>query len=47
LPCLSTLSALKRELDTRSMLAISALTVAVALAVSMLARGVYLLFAIL
>jgi len=47
LPCLATLSVLKRELGTRSMLVISALTVVVALAASLLARGVYWIFAVL
>jgi ferrous iron transport protein B len=40
LPCLATLSVLKRELGTRAMLTISALTVVIALAASLLVRGV-------
>ncbi len=43
LPCLATLSVLKRELGTRAMLVISALTVVVALAAALLARGVMLI----
>ncbi len=43
LPCLATLSVLKRELGTRAMLAISALTVAVALLAALFVRGVSLL----
>jgi ferrous iron transport protein B len=43
LPCLATLSVLKRELGTRSMLVISALTVVVALAASLLVRVVMLI----
>jgi ferrous iron transport protein B len=38
LPCLATLSALKRELGTRAMLAIGALTVVIALASALLVR---------
>jgi len=40
LPCLATLSALKRELGTRAMLAIGALTVVIALASALLIRGI-------
>jgi ferrous iron transport protein B len=40
LPCLATLSALKRELNTRAMLAIGALTVVIALASALLVRAV-------
>lgn len=40
LPCLATLSVLKRELGTRSMLVISALTVLVALLASLLVLGI-------
>jgi small GTP-binding protein len=40
LPCLATLSALKRELGTRAMLAIGALTVVIALASAILVRGI-------
>ena len=40
LPCLATLSILRRELGTRAMLTISALTVVVALLAALLARGV-------
>ena len=40
LPCLATLSVLRRELGTKSMLAISALTVVVALIASWIAWGV-------
>jgi small GTP-binding protein len=43
LPCLATLSVLKRELGTRTMLVISALTVVVALAAALWVRGVVLL----
>jgi len=39
LPCLATLSILKRELGTRAMLTISVLTVVVALLAALLARG--------
>lgn len=39
IPCLATLSALKRELGWRAMLAVSALTVVVALAAGLLVRG--------
>lgn len=42
LPCLATLTVLKRELGTRSMLIISALTVVVALIASLLVRGMML-----
>lgn len=42
LPCLATLSVLKRELGVRSMLVISALTVVVALIAALLVRGVML-----
>ena len=40
LPCLATLSVLRRELGTRAMLTISALTVVVALLAALLVRGV-------
>jgi len=40
LPCLATLSVLKRELGTRAMLAISGLTVVVAIFAGLLVRGV-------
>jgi ferrous iron transport protein B len=40
LPCLATLSALKRELNTRAMLAIGALTVVIALVSALLVRGI-------
>jgi ferrous iron transport protein B len=40
LPCLATLSALKRELGTRAMLAIGALTVVIALVSALFVRGV-------
>ena len=40
LPCLATLSVLKRELGTRSMLVISALTVLVAMLASLLVMGI-------
>lgn len=40
LPCLATLSALKRELGTRAMLAIGALTVVIALGSALLVRGI-------
>ncbi|MBI5946403.1 MAG: ferrous iron transporter B [Chloroflexi bacterium] len=43
LPCLATLSVLRRELGTRAMLTISALTVVVALLAALLARGVAIL----
>jgi ferrous iron transport protein B len=43
LPCLATLSVLKRELGTRSMLAISALTVVIAMLAALLVRGVMML----
>jgi ferrous iron transport protein B len=43
LPCLATLSVLRRELGTRAMLVISALTVVVALVAAMLVRGVMVL----
>ena len=39
LPCLATLSVLKRELGTRAMLVISALTVVVALLAALLVLG--------
>ena len=41
-PCLATLAALRRELGTRDMLAISGLTVIIALATAIFARGVAL-----
>src|SRR5215212_1040397 len=40
LPCLATLSALKRELGSRAMVAIGALTVVIALASALLVRGI-------
>jgi ferrous iron transport protein B len=43
LPCLATLSVLKRELGTRAMLGIAALTVVIALLAALLARGVMIL----
>ena len=43
LPCLATLSALKRELGLRAMLAIGALTVVIALASALLVRGLRLI----
>jgi small GTP-binding protein len=39
-PCLATLSALRRELGWRSMLAVSALTVVIALSAGLLVRGI-------
>lgn len=42
LPCLATLSVLKRELGTRSMVTIAGLTVILALAAALLVRGVML-----
>ncbi len=44
LPCLATLSILRRELGTRAMLTISALTVVVALLAALLARGAAIIF---
>jgi ferrous iron transport protein B len=44
LPCLATLSILRRELGTRAMLTISALTVVVALLAALLARGAAIVF---
>ncbi|MBI5354132.1 MAG: ferrous iron transporter B [Chloroflexi bacterium] len=44
LPCLATLSILRRELGTRAMLTISALTVIVALLAALLARGAAIVF---
>ena len=44
LPCLATLSILRRELGTRAMLTISALTVVVALLAALLVRGVAIVF---
>jgi ferrous iron transport protein B len=43
LPCLATLSALKRELGSRAMLVIGALTVVIALGSAILLRGAALL----
>ena len=43
LPCLATLSVLKRELGTRAMLTIAALTVVIAVSAALLARGVMLI----
>ncbi len=43
IPCLATLSALRRELGWRSMLAVSALTVVIALAAGVFVRGVAVL----
>jgi ferrous iron transport protein B len=40
LPCLATLSVLKRELGTRAMVTISALTVLIAFLAAILVRGV-------
>ena len=40
LPCLATLSVLRRELGTRAMLTISVLTVVIALLAALLVRGV-------
>ncbi len=42
IPCLATLSALRRELGTRAMLLISALTVILARLAALLARAVML-----
>ena len=44
LPCLATLAVLRRELGTRAMLMISALTVVVALLAALLVRGVAIIF---
>ena len=44
LPCLATLSVLKRELGTRAMIVIAALTVVIALVAAMLVRGVMMIF---
>ena len=44
IPCLATLSVLKRELGTRAMLSIAALTVVIALAAALVVRGVMLFF---
>jgi ferrous iron transport protein B len=41
-PCVATLSVLRRELGTRSMLAITGLTVVVALSAALLARALAL-----
>jgi ferrous iron transport protein B len=43
LPCLATLSVLRRELGTRAMLTISALTIIVALLAALVVRGAALL----
>jgi ferrous iron transport protein B len=43
-PCLATLAALKRELDTRGMLLIAGLTVVIAILAALLARGTAVLF---
>ncbi len=43
-PCLATLAALKRELNTRDMLLIAALTVLIATATALMTRGVAILF---
>ena len=43
LPCLATLSVLKRELGVRAMIVIAALTVAIALVAAMLVRGVMMI----
>jgi ferrous iron transport protein B len=40
LPCLATLSVLKRELGTRAMIVIALLTVVIALVAAMLVRGI-------
>jgi ferrous iron transport protein B len=39
IPCLATLSVLRRELGTRAMLAITALTIVVALVAALVVRG--------
>ena len=44
IPCLATLAVLRRELGTRDMLLIAALTVVIALIAALLARGVAVLF---
>jgi ferrous iron transport protein B len=44
-PCLATLSALRRELGTRAMLSITAMTVVIATITAPLARGVAMIFA--
>jgi ferrous iron transport protein B len=44
-PCLATLSALRRELGTRAMLSITAMTVVIATITALLARGVAMIFA--
>lgn len=44
IPCLATLAALRRELGTRAMLSISGLTVVIAMAAAMIARGLALVF---
>ena len=43
-PCLATLSALRRELGTRAMLSITAMTVVIATITALLARGVAMIF---
>jgi len=44
IPCLATLATLRRELGTRDMLSISAITVIIALVAALLARGVAIIF---
>ena len=44
IPCLATLAALKRELNTRDMLLIAALTVLIATVTALMTRGVAMLF---
>jgi ferrous iron transport protein B len=44
LPCLATLAVLRRELGTRAMLTISALTVIIAMLAALLVRGVAIIF---
>ena len=44
IPCLATLSALRRELGSRDMIVIAGLTVFIALVAAMIARGAALLF---
>ena len=45
IPCLATLAALKKELNTRDMLIIAALTVVVAMATALVGRGLVILLA--
>ena len=44
IPCLATLSALRRELGTKDMLTITGLTVVIAMVTALLARGVAMMF---